>query len=64
MNIICIQADTTAEAVDGLTRSLPGAVVCISVGVIKASGLQVLYLSGLCMLYSPGLDNIVFISYK
>ena len=37
---------TAAEAGDGLTRSLPGAVVCISVGVTKASGLQVLYLQG------------------
>jgi len=37
----CMQADTAFEAVDGLIRSLPGAVVCISVGVIKASGLQV-----------------------
>ena len=36
-----MQVDTAVEAVDGLTRSLPGAVVCISVGVIKASGLQV-----------------------
>ena len=38
---VCMQADTAVEAMDGLTRSLPGAVVCISVGVIKASGLQV-----------------------
>jgi len=37
-----MQAEKAVEAVDGLTRSLPGAVVCISVGVIKASGLQVL----------------------
>lgn len=38
---MCLQASTAVEAGDGLTHSLPGAVVCISVGVIKASGLQV-----------------------
>ena len=38
---VLLQSDSAIEAVDGLTRSLPGAVVCISVGVTKASGLQV-----------------------
>jgi len=44
--LVCLQAATAAESGDGLTRSLPGAVVCISVGVTKASGLQVLYPRG------------------